>query len=133
MPLSAQQRYESIAEVADEILGGKEQVKQLESIDLAMQDGNGKLRVLSYRTYFAYLKISEGCDNRCTYCVIPQMRGRHRSRELESLVDSSTKLICINNPNNPTGALMDEALLRGVAKIAGPAAPGCCVTRRTAG
>ena len=55
--------YESIAEVADEILGGKEQVKQLESIDLAMQDGNGKLRVLSTAPYFAYLKISEGCDN----------------------------------------------------------------------
>lgn len=38
--------------------------------------------------------------------------------ELESLVDGKTKLICINNPNNPTGALMDGALLRGVAKIA---------------
>ena len=84
--------YESIAEVADEILGGKEQVKQLESIDLAMQDGNGKLRVLSTAPYFAYLKISEGCDNRCTYCVIPQMRGRHRSRELESLVEEATLL-----------------------------------------
>ena len=84
--------YESIAEVADEILGGREQVKQLESIDLAMQDGNGKLRVLSTAPYFAYLKISEGCDNRCTYCVIPQMRGRHRSRELESLVEEATLL-----------------------------------------
>ena len=84
--------YESIAEVADEILGGKEQVKQLESIDLAMQDGNGKLRVLSTAPYFAYLKISEGCDNRCTYCVIPQMRGRHRSREMESLVEEATLL-----------------------------------------
>ena len=84
--------YESIAEVADEILSGKEQVKQLESIDLAMQDGNGKLRVLSTAPYFAYLKISEGCDNRCTYCVIPQMRGRHRSRELESLVEEATLL-----------------------------------------
>lgn len=41
---------------------------------------------------FAYLKISEGCDNRCTYCVIPQMRGRHRSRELESLVEEATLL-----------------------------------------
>lgn len=57
-----------------------------------MQDGNGKLRVLSTAPYFAYLKISEGCDNRCTYCVIPQMRGRHRSRELESLVEEATLL-----------------------------------------
>ena len=41
---------------------------------------------------YPYLKISEGCDNRCTYCVIPQMRGRHRSRELESLVEEATLL-----------------------------------------
>lgn len=84
--------YESIAEVADEILAGKEQVKHLESIDLAMQDENGKLRVCSTAPYFAYLKISEGCDNHCTYCVIPKMRGKHRSRKLESLVEEATLL-----------------------------------------
>ena len=84
--------YESIAEVADEILAGKQQVKHLESIDLAMQDENGKLRVLSTAPYFAYLKISEGCDNHCTYCVIPKMRGRHRSRKMESLIEEATIL-----------------------------------------
>lgn len=84
--------YEAIAEVADEILAGKQQVKHLESIDLAMQDENGKLRVLSTAPYFAYLKISEGCDNHCTYCVIPKMRGKHRSRTMESLVEEATIL-----------------------------------------
>lgn len=84
--------YESIAEVADEILAGKQQVKHLESIDLAMQDENGKLRVLSTAPYFAYLKISEGCDNHCTYCVIPKMRGKHRSRKMESLIEEATIL-----------------------------------------
>ncbi|MBQ3614793.1 MAG: 30S ribosomal protein S12 methylthiotransferase RimO, partial [Anaerotignum sp.] len=84
--------YESIAEVADEILAGRQQVKHLESIDLAMQDENGKLRVLSTAPYFAYLKISEGCDNHCTYCVIPKMRGRHRSRKMESLIEEATIL-----------------------------------------
>ncbi|MEI3524282.1 MAG: hypothetical protein V8Q36_09315 [Anaerotignum sp.] len=49
-----------------------------------MKDENGKLRVLSTAPYFAYLKISEGCDNHCTYCVIPKMRGKHRSRTMES-------------------------------------------------
>ncbi len=84
--------YESIAEVADEILGGKEQVKHLADIDQAMADENGKLRVLSTAPYFAYLKISEGCDNHCTYCVIPKMRGKHRSRKLESLIEEATML-----------------------------------------
>lgn len=85
--------YESIAEVADEILDGKGQVKRLADIDQAMEEENGKLRVLSTAPYFAYLKISEGCDNHCTYCVIPKMRGKHRSRRLESLLEEAGLLV----------------------------------------
>lgn len=84
--------YESVAAVADEVLAGKTHEKYLENIDLAMQDENGRERVLSTAPYYAYLKISEGCDNRCTYCVIPKMRGRHRSRTMESLVEEATLL-----------------------------------------
>lgn len=43
-------------------------------------------RVLSRRRGYAYLKVGEGCDNPCTFCTIPQMRGRQRSRSVESLV-----------------------------------------------
>ena len=78
--------YESIAEVADEVLEGARQMKRLEDIDRPMDGANGCLRLRSTAPYFAYLKISEGCDNHCTYCVIPRLRGRHRSRTLESLV-----------------------------------------------
>lgn len=81
--------YEAIAKVADKVLAGKTHMKQLESIDLPMQEENGKLRVLSTAPYFAYLKISEGCDNHCTYCVIPKMRGKHRSRTIKSLVEEA--------------------------------------------
>lgn len=42
--------------------------------------------------HFAYLKISEGCDRNCTYCTIPSIRGRHRSRSIESLVEEATIL-----------------------------------------
>lgn len=84
--------YESVAEVAAEILAGKTGERYLEDIDRPMEDTNGKLRVLSTAPYFAYLKISEGCDNHCTYCVIPKLRGKHRSRALESLVEEATVL-----------------------------------------
>jgi ribosomal protein S12 methylthiotransferase len=43
-------------------------------------------RVLSRRRGYAYLKVGEGCDNPCTFCTIPQMRGRQRSRGIDSLV-----------------------------------------------
>jgi ribosomal protein S12 methylthiotransferase len=43
-------------------------------------------RVLSRRRGYAYLKVGEGCDNPCTFCTIPQMRGRQRSRPIDSLV-----------------------------------------------
>ncbi|WMI80738.1 30S ribosomal protein S12 methylthiotransferase RimO [Anaerotignum sp. MB30-C6] len=84
--------YESVAEVASEILAGKTGERYLEDIDRPMEDANGKLRVLSTAPYFAYLKISEGCDNHCTYCVIPKLRGKHRSRALESLMDEAAVL-----------------------------------------
>ena len=43
--------------------------------------------------YFAYLKIAEGCDNCCSYCAIPQIKGRYRSRTIESIVKEAQKLV----------------------------------------
>ena len=43
-------------------------------------------RVLTHGTAHAYLKVSEGCSNPCTFCAIPQMRGKFRSRNIESLL-----------------------------------------------
>ena len=42
--------------------------------------------------YYAYLRIAEGCDNRCSYCVIPYIRGPYRSRTMESLIEEAKKL-----------------------------------------
>ncbi len=52
---------------------------------------NGE-RVLTTPEYYAYLKIADGCDNRCTYCAIPQIRGRFRSREMDDIVDEAAQL-----------------------------------------
>jgi ribosomal protein S12 methylthiotransferase len=49
-------------------------------------------RVLSQRRGYAYLKVGEGCDNPCTFCTIPQMRGRQRSRTIDSLVAEARAL-----------------------------------------
>ena len=42
--------------------------------------------------YYAYLKIAEGCDNHCTYCVIPQLRGKYKSRKIENIVEEAKTL-----------------------------------------
>lgn len=49
-------------------------------------------RVLTTPEYAAYLKIGEGCDNRCTYCAIPLIRGKFRSRPMEDLVAEAKQL-----------------------------------------
>lgn len=50
-------------------------------------------RILSTPSHWAYLKIAEGCDNRCSYCAIPGIRGKFRSRKIESVVDEAKSLV----------------------------------------
>ena len=49
-------------------------------------------RVLTTPRYYAYLKIAEGCDNRCAYCAIPSLRGRYRSRYMDDILYEARKL-----------------------------------------
>src|SRR5579871_601384 len=49
-------------------------------------------RVLSTPRHFAYMKIAEGCDHPCTFCVIPQYRGTFRSRRFESVISEATRM-----------------------------------------
>ena len=49
-------------------------------------------RVLSTPRHFAYIKIAEGCDHPCSFCVIPQYRGAFRSRRFESVIAEATRL-----------------------------------------
>lgn len=84
--------YEDIVEVAKKVLEGNSHFRHMDTIDRVMKEENGALRLLSTAGYFAYLKIAEGCDKHCTYCVIPKMRGKYRSRHIESLVEE-TKIL----------------------------------------
>lgn len=49
-------------------------------------------RILTTSAHYAYLKISEGCNHTCAFCAIPLMRGRHRSRPMEQIVDEARRL-----------------------------------------
>lgn len=59
------------------------------SIDAPEQETG---RVLSTPPHYAYLKIAEGCDNRCAYCIIPYLRGKYRSRQMDDIVAEGEKL-----------------------------------------
>ena len=77
-----------IAEVVNEVLEGKKQELFPEKTDLALCGG----RVRSTPFYYSYLKIAEGCDNRCTYCAIPMIRGGFRSRPMEDILSEAEEL-----------------------------------------
>jgi len=52
----------------------------------------GQSRMLTTPPYMAYLKVAEGCDNHCAYCVIPSLRGKYRSRTVEDVLDEAEGL-----------------------------------------
>ncbi len=75
-------------------------VKRLESGEkniMVKNDKNdrhfSKKRVLTTPYHYAYLKIAEGCDNKCTYCAIPNIRGKFTSKPIADLVEEASKLI----------------------------------------
>ena len=61
-----------------------------EITDLGYLDGK---RILTTPACYAYLKIAEGCSNRCTYCAIPAIRGVYRSRPVEKLIEEAKDLV----------------------------------------
>ncbi len=68
---------------AIEALLNEEQVVDFGSIDAPEQETG---RILTTPEHYAYLKIAEGCDNRCSYCIIPYLRGKFRSRQMDDVL-----------------------------------------------
>lgn len=54
---------------------------------------HGTKRILTTGGHYAYLKIAEGCDKHCTYCIIPKVRGQYRSIPMESILEDARKLV----------------------------------------
>ena len=81
--------YDSIIEAVEEALGGEHMLK-CEDIDRLVLT-NAK-RMLTTGGHYAHLKIAEGCDKHCTYCIIPKLRGNYRSFPMEKLVKEAEEL-----------------------------------------
>ena len=81
--------YGDIAAAIDEVMGKGLRPCYLGNVSTAEQGGE---RILSTPPWYAYLRIAEGCDNRCAYCVIPALRGTYRSRPMAELLDEAAEL-----------------------------------------
>ena len=80
--------YHKIAEAVKAVANG-EKYSSFEDKEKAPLGGE---RVLTTPEYTAYLKVAEGCDNKCTYCAIPLIRGKMRSRTIEDIVAEAKDL-----------------------------------------
>ena len=82
--------YDKIVEVINEALQGH---KSLELTDIDVLPTVESKRLVTTGGHFAYLKIAEGCDKHCTYCIIPKIRGNFRSVPMERLIQEAKELV----------------------------------------
>lgn len=78
-----------ILDVIDEVMSNTDLVESFPPQSDLPLDGQ---RILTTPEHWAYLKIADGCSNRCTYCTIPSIRGDMRSRKIENIIDEAKQL-----------------------------------------
>ena len=81
--------YDKILDAVDAALAGKQEVMLADIDALPLPETK---RLVTTGGHFAYLKIAEGCDKHCTYCIIPKIRGNFRSVPMERLVKEAKEL-----------------------------------------
>ena len=83
---------EEVTNVADRLIGNlQEQQLLFRPAPIRALPDEDRLRITP--RHFAYLKISEGCDRLCTFCSIPQMRGKHASKPMENVLSEARQLV----------------------------------------
>ena len=82
--------FDEIVKVIRGVLSGQEHIQQFE--ELSALPGTEGRRLVTTGGCYAFLKIAEGCDKRCTYCIIPYLRGPYRSVPMEKLVREAEEL-----------------------------------------
>lgn len=81
--------FPQVVEIVNKTLMGEKTVKYG---DINVVFDENMPRILSSPSYSAYLKIAEGCDNFCTYCIIPKLRGKYRSRDMQDILKEAKEL-----------------------------------------
>ena len=81
--------YDKIVEAVEEALEGKSEVELADIDALPLPETK---RLVTTGGHYAYLKIAEGCDKHCTYCIIPKVRGSYRSVPMERLIKEAQEL-----------------------------------------
>lgn len=81
--------YDRICEAIEVALAGKKELMRADPDALALVK---EKRIITTGGHYAYLKIAEGCDKHCTYCIIPSIRGRYRSVPMEHLIWQAQEL-----------------------------------------
>ncbi|MCR5733738.1 MAG: 30S ribosomal protein S12 methylthiotransferase RimO [Lachnospiraceae bacterium] len=84
--------YDDISEVIDKCLNG---IKVYDLKDINILPSRSPKRIVTTGGHYAYLKIAEGCNKRCSYCIIPSLRGRYRSYPMDDLI-TNAKLLSDN-------------------------------------
>lgn len=82
--------FDHICEAIDDALGGKHLLK-FDNLQKLVKAQNQ--RILTTGGHYAHLKIAEGCNKHCTYCIIPKIRGAYRSVAIEQLVEEAKELV----------------------------------------
>lgn len=80
---------DEIVNIVNRVIGNENNIAMFPDKNLLDMDSD---RILASPRYTAYLRIADGCDNCCTYCTIPFIRGRFRSRTVESVIDEAKRL-----------------------------------------
>lgn len=81
--------YEKINEYIMNFINNDEKLIEVNYSDQKINEG---IRILTTKSHTAYLRIAEGCNNFCTYCIIPKIRGKFRSRDKESIIKEAELL-----------------------------------------
>lgn len=85
-------RYEDINNLIQDLAEKKEKINYVDNINKHDKYKELKRAKLT-PNHFAYLRIAEGCDNFCTYCIIPELRGKYRSRKIEDVVEEAKEIV----------------------------------------